>query len=237
MDRADGKIHLLVVDDEKAGRDVLINLLSTENRLIRTARNGLEARDLLLKNTFDLILTDLNMPGMDGLELLRFVKTEHLPSLVIIITGYATLENTLAAIEEGAYDYITKPFKLAEMEILVRNACEKISLLREHEKMVRKIEQGRLEIEALQKRVRILQGRIRQLEAREENLFLGNFDLRLSIPRKALPVRYAQGSGRETTRQKMLSLLKQFKEKGEINEEEFEQYLKRIQEKRTPPAL
>ncbi|NOY53552.1 MAG: response regulator [Deltaproteobacteria bacterium] len=228
------RVKLLIVDDEKASRDVLVGLLANEERAITTARNGLEAKELLDRDSFDMILTDLNMPGMDGMELLRDVQRKENPPLVIMITGYASLENTLKAIEEGAYDYITKPFKLAEMEVLVRNACEKILLTREKEALAQKIRENREEIKDLTKRVTTLTNRIRQVKEREETLFLGNFDLKLPLARKALPVVYAQGERKQSYRERVITQLKKMLESGEMSEDEARKYWARFNRTGSP---
>ncbi len=229
------KIKLLIVDDEKSSRDVLVGLLSSEERTITTAQNGLEAKEILERESFDMILTDLNMPDMDGMELLRYVRQKDSPPLVIMITGYASLESTLTAIEAGAYDYITKPFKLAEMEILVRNASEKILLMREKEALSHRIEENQAEIKGLMERVKTLQNRIRQVEEREENLFLGNIDLKLPVARKSLPVLYAQGEREKSYRERVIIQLKKMLESGEMSEEEARQYWARFNRTESPP--
>ncbi len=228
------KIRLLIVDDEPSSRDVLVGLLSNDDREIRTAQDGLQAKKILKKEPMDLVLTDLNMPGLDGMELLRFIKTNLPQALVIMITGYATLEGTLTAIEEGAYDYITKPFKLAEMDILVRNACEKITLTSERDILIQQIEETQGEIGALKQRVKTMQSRIDQLEERGENLFLGNFDLRLPISPKSLPHRYGQEREGKNDKDLLISRLQEMKRSSEISEEDFHRYLKRLIKKEQP---
>lgn len=228
MEGTRNKIKLLIVDDEKSSRDVLVGLLSNEERMISIARNGLEAKELLDRDSFDMVLTDLNMPGMDGMELLRYVRQKDDAPLVIMITGYASLESTLTAIEAGAYDYITKPFKLAEMEVLVRNACEKILLVREKEALAHRIEENQVEIKGLMKRVKTLQNRIHQVEEREENLFLGNFDLKLPIARESLPVLYAQGERQKSYRERVITQLKKMLKSGEMSEDEVRKYWDRF---------
>ena len=228
MVEKNNKICILIVDDEKASREVLLGLLSKGDRVIQTAKDGLEAQNALKEGMIDLILTDLNMPGMDGMELLRYVKSNYPQTMVVMITGYATLENTLLAINEGAYDYITKPFKLAEMEVLIRNACEKIMLTRERDILIHQIEGTQTDIEFLGKRVKTMQSRIQQLEEREESLFLGNFDLRLPITKETLPLRYSQGENEERSRKLLISRMEEMKENGEMNEEDFHQYLKKL---------
>ncbi len=228
MGKTQKKIKLLIVDDELSSRDVLVGLLSNDDRKIQTAKDGIQAKKILKKEPIDLVLTDLNMPGLDGMGLLRFIKANLPQALVIMITGYATLESTLTAIKEGAYDYITKPFKLAEMDILVKNACEKIMLTRERDTLIQKIEKTQGEIEALHKRVKTMQGRIDQLEERGENLFLGNFDLRLSVSPESLPLRYGQVKEKGHEENLLISKLQEMRRSSEISEEDFHRYLKRL---------
>ncbi len=229
-----GQIKILIVDDEKASREVLVNLLRTDARILRTASDGLQAQTMLKADPCDLILSDLNMPHMGGLELLRFVRKRLPAALVVIITGYATLESTLQAIEAGAYDYITKPFKLAEMEILVRNACDKILLTRERQSLSRAIDRKQEEIEALQERVARLQNRLQQVEEREGTLFLGNLNLRLPIAKEALPARYTQEESPGKKRELLRSLLREMRRRGELSEAELDRFLRRFDD--NPPT-
>lgn len=210
MENTKNRIRLLIIDDDPSSQDVLLRLLSNPERDIVTAQNGMEAKQILEKERFELILTDLNMPGMDGLELLRFVKATHPETIVIIITGYATIENALTALNHGAYDYITKPFKLAEMDIMVRNACEKILLSRDRDALLK-------QIDAFTKRVNSMQNRIQQLEEREQNLFLGNFDPRLSGDQDSLPPGEGQRDGVVSHRDLLISQLKRMKKKGDVS--------------------
>jgi YesN/AraC family two-component response regulator len=91
------------------------------------------------------------MPGADGIQILREAKRSNPESIVIIMTGYASLDTAIQAIRGGAYDYIRKPFKLDELEILVSNACEKISLMRENRHLFDQLKEALGEIETLKK--------------------------------------------------------------------------------------
>jgi len=103
----------------------------------------------LQKEIFDLIITDLMMPGADGMEVLREAKQRNPDSVVILVTGYASLDSALLAIRGGAYDYIRKPFKLDELEIVVKNACEKIMLVRENKGLLRRLKEALEEMKRL----------------------------------------------------------------------------------------
>ncbi|HHN65364.1 MAG TPA: response regulator [Nitrospirae bacterium] len=127
--------RILVIDDDEIALDVVVSLLNKEGFTVRSARDGLEGIRALRTEDFDLVITDLKMPGADGIEVLKEAKKLKDNILVVIITAYGTLENALEAIKLGAYDYITKPFKLQELLILVENAMKRHELLRENEEL------------------------------------------------------------------------------------------------------
>lgn len=129
---AQSSIRILVVDDEAGPRELLSCALSDKGFLVESAKNVEAACQLLDEKTFDLVLTDLKMPGLGGLVLLKEVKTRSPETLVILITGYASLRSAIEAIREGAYDYLTKPFQLDQLYIVVKNAVERIKLIKEN---------------------------------------------------------------------------------------------------------
>ncbi|MDA8431643.1 MAG: response regulator [Nitrospiraceae bacterium] len=101
---------ILVVDDEEIVRTSCSRTLAPAGFDVRLARNGVEGLQVLEKETFDLVLTDLKMPNMDGIEVLRKIKEGWPQVEVIIITGYQTVDTAVKAIKLGAFDYIEKPF-------------------------------------------------------------------------------------------------------------------------------
>ncbi len=113
---------ILVVDDELSMREFLKILLEKEGFTIVTASNGKEAIHALDKKTFDLIVSDIRMPDLDGLELLEHIKTSALQTPVVLITAFASPEDAVLAMKNGAYDYITKPFKVEEILSVIRAA-------------------------------------------------------------------------------------------------------------------
>lgn len=135
MEKYKGKI--LIVEDEKSMREVLKILLEGENYLVTPASDGLEGISYIDKDIFDLVITDIKMPRIDGFELLRKTKEISPDTLVIMITAFGTTESAIEAMKLGAYDYINKPFKIDEIRLIVKKAIEKkrlreeISLLRE----------------------------------------------------------------------------------------------------------
>jgi len=123
------------VDDEETIRTLLTDFLNREGYSIHSAENGIRALEVLKENTFDLVITDIKMPGMGGLELMNSLKQQYPDLVVLVMTGYASLETTMAAIKAGAYDYIIKPFKIDEMRVAVGNALERFNLARENAKL------------------------------------------------------------------------------------------------------
>ncbi|HAR36642.1 MAG TPA: Fis family transcriptional regulator [Acidobacteria bacterium] len=123
-------IHL--IDDEPIIHDVLGQILEAEGYSVEISASGEEALKKFEEQKFDLILLDLLMPGMDGLEVLKQIKRIDPEAMVIIITAYASVESALAAIKMGAYDYIQKPFKNDELLMTIRRALEHRQLQEEN---------------------------------------------------------------------------------------------------------
>jgi nitrogen regulation protein NR(I) len=122
---------ILVVDDERSIRIGLKGLLSKEGHEVSTAENGEEALRLLDPQPVDLVLTDLRMPGLDGVSLLRKIKQHHPDTLVVMMTAYGSEKVAVEAMKAGAHDYIVKPFDNDEVKILVHQALEQVALRRE----------------------------------------------------------------------------------------------------------
>ncbi|RMG98433.1 MAG: sigma-54-dependent Fis family transcriptional regulator [Deltaproteobacteria bacterium] len=119
---------ILVVDDERSVRDVLEIALSSAGHQVTCAESGATALRLLDERAFDVVLSDLTMPGIDGMEVLRHASARPDPPLVIMITAFATAETAVEAMRLGAYDYIAKPFKVDEIELVVARALERRAL-------------------------------------------------------------------------------------------------------------
>jgi two-component system nitrogen regulation response regulator GlnG len=114
--------HILVADDEESMRWVLEKSLKKQGLNVDLAENGLQARQLSRKKSYDLALLDIKMPGLQGLELLRIMQEESPRTLVVIMTAEATMENAVAAMKHGAFDYLTKPFDLEALEAILIKA-------------------------------------------------------------------------------------------------------------------
>jgi len=145
------QINIFIVDDEKAVADILKDCISDKERSIAVCYDGLEGIEHIQNNFCDLIIVDLVMPKVGGLDVLKFAKKTNPDVLVIIITGYASLETAIMAVKEGAYDYIKKPCKLEEIRIAVDNAIDKIKLLRENRRLLKEIKDAYHELMLLKK--------------------------------------------------------------------------------------
>jgi two-component system response regulator PilR (NtrC family) len=122
------KPRILVVDDEESIREFLEIMLKKEGYDITCAEDGKVAQDLLKKKTFDMVISDMQMPNMTGMELLKHVKDVSPDMLFMMITAFGTTETAVEAMKIGAYDYITKPFKIDEVRINIANALRSRSL-------------------------------------------------------------------------------------------------------------
>ena len=126
--RGDARIKVLVAEDEPNLGALLEKFLAGRGHDVRTFTDGRAALDALRAEAFDVALLDIVMPELDGLEVLRQVREDVSPPEVIIITGNGTIETAISAMKLGAYDYLSKPYRMAEIEVLVRRAWEKRQL-------------------------------------------------------------------------------------------------------------
>ncbi|MGA3116852.1 MAG: sigma-54 dependent transcriptional regulator [Syntrophobacteraceae bacterium] len=126
------QVSMLIVDDEPSVRDPLMRWFVPEGYRVETAANGLEALDKLRDSSFDVVLLDIKMPGMDGIELQQRLKEIDSQLAIIIMTAYATVDTAVQAMKQGAYDYITKPVDPSDLSRLVRNAVVQRRLAREN---------------------------------------------------------------------------------------------------------
>src|SRR5450759_4256864 len=127
------KISILIVDDEESVRDSLYNWFIEDGYRVECAENANKALSILESDNFDIILADIKMPGMDGLEMLRRIKLLNTETIVIVMTAFATVDTAVQALKDGAFDYVTKPFDPDDLSHLIRNASKQISLTEENE--------------------------------------------------------------------------------------------------------
>ena len=128
----DAAPRVLVVDDEKVIREILADFLSLEGFEVRTADDGQSALKELEGNAYDLVISDLKMPGMGGLELLNELNRTHPGIVTIIMTGFGTVETAIDAMRHGAYDYVMKPFRIEEVVHIIQRGLEKKRLTAEN---------------------------------------------------------------------------------------------------------
>jgi two-component system response regulator PilR (NtrC family) len=135
--------RVLVADDERSMRDLLAIMLKQAGHDVALAEGGAEAIEALKREPFDLIVTDLRMREVDGLAVLRAAK-EHSPqTVVLVITAFASTETAVEAMKLGAYDYITKPFKMDEIKLTIANALERKRLQDENQALKRQLRRER----------------------------------------------------------------------------------------------
>ena len=123
--------RILVVDDDKELADNLVEYLNELGYQASPAYGGREGLTRFEQEDFKLVITDLVMPEMDGMELLEAVKARDSRAVVMVITGYGTIESAVKAIKSGAYDFIPKPFKMEELEVIVNRALERYTIFRQ----------------------------------------------------------------------------------------------------------
>ena len=131
--------RILIVDDELSMREFLSILLEREGYSMDQADSAEAAMTMIESAFFDLVVSDVNMPGLDGLDLLKIVKKQSPETAVLLITAFSTTEQAVEAMKLGAYDYIAKPFKVEEIKVLVKNALEKRDLERENLRLKKEI--------------------------------------------------------------------------------------------------
>jgi DNA-binding NtrC family response regulator len=129
------EFKVLVAEDDDIVRDVIVKFLTEEGYSVVVANDGLEAVKMLRLEDIKLVLSDLRMPGADGMEVLRSSMRINPNSAVVILTAYGTLDTALEAMNEGAYDYIVKPFVMQQLLLVVRNAYKMAILMEENDNL------------------------------------------------------------------------------------------------------
>ncbi len=124
-------VRILVVDDDKELADGLVESLSDLGYLAEAAYGGREGLNRFESGAFQLVITDLKMPDMDGMALLDAVKARDTHAVVMVISGYGTIESAVKAIKNGAYDFIPKPIKMDELEVIIDRALERRKLFKQ----------------------------------------------------------------------------------------------------------
>jgi len=127
-------LEAMVVDDDAAICELIAEHLRVRGLAVTTARDGRAAVTALSRSggCYGLVLTDISMPGADGFEVLRAARSANPSALVVVITGYASLDSAIQAVRLGAHDYLTKPFTLGQIDVILRNISERLALEREN---------------------------------------------------------------------------------------------------------
>ncbi len=139
MTRKNESFRILIVDDNREIRLILEEYLREEGYAAEGAGDGREALTKHSDARYDLIITDLNMPGMTGIELIKEIGKEESTTEFIIITGYASLDTAIEAVKAGAFDYIVKPFRIEELKVVIKNAKDKIMLKKANKQLFDKL--------------------------------------------------------------------------------------------------
>ncbi len=132
-------VSILIVDDEESVRDSLYNWFIDDGYHVECAENAKDALSLLEARDFDIVLADIKMPGMDGMEMQRRIKTMNKEPVIIIMTAFAAVDTAVQALKDGAFDYITKPFDPDDLSHLIRNAATQATLKNENENLKNKL--------------------------------------------------------------------------------------------------
>ena len=134
--------HVLVIDDEPDVRDLLVEYFREAGHEVSSAADGTEAVADITRNPtkYGLIISDLQLPGVDGLGVLKAAKAANPSVAVIIVTGYASVDSAVRAVRLGAYDYLTKPFTLGQIDVIARRAAERQALEAENRQLEQTME-------------------------------------------------------------------------------------------------
>jgi DNA-binding NtrC family response regulator len=135
-------LRVLIVDDDDAFRGALIEFLELRGRQVRSCKDGQEAIRVLQEENepYDAVITDLVMPSVGGLEVIRAAKKRHAETQVVVITGFASLETAIDSMRHGAFDYIAKPFKLVEVELIMEKISDRKKLMEQNQKLNERVQ-------------------------------------------------------------------------------------------------
>lgn len=159
---------VLIVDDEVETCELLSEFCQVHDLRSVTATSGLEAVSVLRQEPgrFSIVISDLHLPGADGFAVLRAARESTPGCYGVIITGFGTIDTAVRAVREGAYDYLTKPFALGQLEVVLRRILDRMALEYENEQLVRELETGApLSARDMVLRLASIDSRLSQIEA------------------------------------------------------------------------
>lgn len=162
--------HVLVVDDEEGIRSGAERILTRMGCRVTQAANGIEGLKVVAADPPAIVLLDMKMPGIDGMEVLQRIQAQDSEILVVVITGFATLETAVEAMKRGAYDFIPKPFTPDQLRIVVNRAMERVRLREQAEILARERERTLLDLDREQSRLRTI------VDSLPSGLFVTNTD-------------------------------------------------------------
>lgn len=166
-----GNVRILIVDDDPDLRLTLDDYLDARGYQVISARSGSDAVQALETggNSFDIVLTDLMMPGVDGMAVLRAARQSNPLVHVVIMTGYSSLKTAIESVRCGAFDYLTKPFELVEIEIIVNRIIENQRLGAENRRLSRKLSLLTERSESVDSRLGTIESLLSSLAANLDN--------------------------------------------------------------------
>jgi two-component system response regulator AtoC len=154
---------VMVADDDPAVRDLLSDYLRQRGLTVATAQDGRAAIAAIGRSRYGLVLTDINMPGADGFEVLRAARAANASTYVVIMTGYASLESAVRAVRLGAHDYLTKPISLGQIEVMLTAINDRSKLERENRELA--IKRASMSAsQSLEARLEAIERRLARLE-------------------------------------------------------------------------
>ncbi|MBI4774892.1 MAG: response regulator [Deltaproteobacteria bacterium] len=163
------EIKALLAEDDELHREIIAELMQNAGMNVDVAGDGAKTIEMIQENDYDVVISDLVMPNKNGMDVLRAAKSKSGDILVVIVTGFGSMETLIEAIREGAYDYLTKPFKLDELRLLLRNVMEKIKIERANRKLAVELDRSREQVDTLSRekerlRVELEETRAKMLE-------------------------------------------------------------------------
>lgn len=221
--------RIVVVDDDRLVVSMLEDLFVQEGHDVRGFTSSVDAKAYLQKEPVDLVITDLKMPEVSGLDLLREIRAQSNETQVIIITGYASLQTTLEAVSLGAFDYLTKPFMVDEVRLVVKRGIEQIQLQRENNRLAQRVEDLEGDFTRLMRKFEALTQEFNSVTAQGQSIGPS----RMIVPRAPIEAikPYEQAAQtRQSRYTQRIELLRDLLNRGVLSENDFENAKRKLAE-------